>query len=151
VGADLPSHHFSHDLWHLDHPRGQPNVAHYPYAKNWFYVVQRISGMVIALFLLFHVLGMKGLLARSLEFDPTRATATTVHHLKANWLVTWFVYPVGILASCYHLANGFWTAAITWGLTISAASQKRWGVVCSGIFAFTLACGFLAWFAVLRH
>ena len=40
---------------------GQPNVERYPYARNYFYLVQRISAVAIALFLLFHVLGMKGL------------------------------------------------------------------------------------------
>jgi succinate dehydrogenase / fumarate reductase cytochrome b subunit len=58
--------------------------------------------------------------------------------------VAYFVYPLGILASCFHLANGFWTAGITWGLTISAAAQRRWGYVCAGLFFFALLCGFLA-------
>ena len=39
--------------------------------------------------------------------------------------------PLGILASCYHLANGFWTAAITWGLTISDA-RRTLGLACAG-------------------
>ena len=49
-----------------------------------------------------------------------------------------------MLASCYHLANGFWTAAITWGLTVSKAAQRRWGFVCVGIFGLTFVCGMLA-------
>jgi hypothetical protein len=36
-------------------------------------------------------------------------------------------YFVGITASVYHFANGLWTAAITWGLTISQQAQQRWG------------------------
>ena len=56
----------------------------------------------------------------------------------------WVVYPIGILASCYHLANGFWTAAITWGLTISNGAIKRWGYVCVGIFALTFIAGMIA-------
>jgi len=64
--------------------------------------------------------------------------------------ITWFVYPIGILASCYHLANGFWTAAITWGLTVSAGAQRRWGLVCGGLFVITLIFGFTALFAATR-
>jgi succinate dehydrogenase / fumarate reductase cytochrome b subunit len=26
-----------------------------------------------------------------------------------------------------------WTAAITWGLTISQRAQRQWGVVCTGL------------------
>jgi hypothetical protein len=33
----------------------------------------------------------------------------------------------------YHWANGLWTAAITWGLTISVAAQRRWGLVCAAM------------------
>ena len=56
---------------------------------------------------------------------------------------------LGILASAFHLANGFWTAAITWGLTISANAQRRWGAVCVGIFCFAFACGMLAVFSAI--
>jgi succinate dehydrogenase / fumarate reductase cytochrome b subunit len=31
----------------------------------------------------------------------------------------------------FHFANGLWTAAITWGVTVSVAAQKRWGQVCT--------------------
>ena len=61
-----------------------------------------------------------------------------------SWAVAYLIYPIGILASCYHLANGFWTAAITWGLTVSAEAQRRWGYVCTGLFAITLAFGLTA-------
>jgi succinate dehydrogenase / fumarate reductase, cytochrome b subunit len=123
---------------------GQPNVEKYPYAKNYFYLVQRISAFIILFFILFHVLGMKGLLGHSLEFVPADATRSTARHINSSLWVAYFIYPVGIIASCFHLANGFWTAGITWGLTISAAAQRRWGYVCSGLFLFTLLCGFLA-------
>jgi len=130
---------------------GQPNVGNYPYAKNWFYLWQRISAMVIVAFLIFHVLGMKGAFGSAFEFDPHAATASAMHHLRAHWIVAWVVYPVGVLASCYHLANGFWTAAITWGLTISAGAQRRWGYVCAMIFVLTLLCGILALLSLISH
>jgi len=122
----------------------QPNVEKYPFAKNYFYLVQRISAVIIAFFVLFHVLGMKGLLGSTLQFVPEDAVRSTARHINSSFWVAYLVYPIGIIASCYHLANGFWTAAITWGLTISAGSQRRWGYLCAGLFAFTLICGFLA-------
>jgi succinate dehydrogenase / fumarate reductase cytochrome b subunit len=65
-------------------------------------------------------------------------------HFDRSVLITWLVYPLGILASCFHLANGFWTAAITWGLTISKAGQRRWGYVCAALFALTFIAGMTA-------
>ncbi len=130
---------------------GQPNVGSYGYAKNWFYLWQRISAMVIVAFILFHVLGMKGFLGSVFAFDAGQATTTTVRHITAHWTVAYLIYPLGILASSFHLANGFWTAAVTWGLSVSAAAQRRWGFVCISIFALTFGCGMLALFSIIRH
>ena len=127
---------------------GQPNVNNYPFAKNFFYLSQRVSAIMIAAFIAFHVLAMKGVFGSGLAFDPARATASTVAHITASPTLVYFVYPLGVLASCVHLANGVWTAAITWGLTVSAAAQRRWGGVCIALFVLTLVCGVLALVAV---
>jgi succinate dehydrogenase / fumarate reductase cytochrome b subunit len=133
---------------------GQPNVGRYPYGKNWFYFFQRVSAVVLVFFMLFHVLGMKGVfggeIGEALTFAPLAATESTVRHMQARWWIGYVVYPIGILASCYHLANGFWAAAITWGLTISSAAQRRWGLACAGLFVMTFACAMTALVATLR-
>ena len=43
------------------------------------------------------------------------------------------LYLVAVLALVFHFANGLWTAAITWGITVSAGAQRRWGYVCAGL------------------
>lgn len=128
---------------------GAPNNGSYPYFKNTFYLLQRISAVILIAFIAFHVLAMKGLLGGTLSFNPDNATASVAHHFHSHWWVGYIVYPIGIVAACYHLANGFWTAAITWGLTITADAQRRWGWVCAGLFAFTLACSILALIALI--
>jgi len=131
---------------------GQPNVNRYPYEKNWFYFFQRVSAVIIVFFMLFHVLALKyGLFGTNLAFDPHfRALQTVARHMDASFLITWVLYPIGILASCYHLANGFWAGAITWGLTISSGAQKRWRYVCTGLFALTFTAGMMALVAAAR-
>src|SRR3712207_17754 len=37
---------------------GRPNAGSYPYGKNVLYVLQRVSAIVIVLFVLFHVLSL---------------------------------------------------------------------------------------------
>ena len=124
---------------------GQPNVTNYPYLKNWFYLLQRLTAFYIAAFLLFHVLSLKyGALGQSLAFDPEHATRTIVIHMHQMPAVMWIVYTLGIFASAFHTANGFWTAAISWGLTISSGAQKRFGYVCGGLFAILLVAGMVA-------
>lgn len=126
---------------------GQPNVNHYPYIRNWLYTLQRISAVILVLFILFHVLTLKFAVAGAgspLTFDPHNAAASVHRHMQYAWWVSWLIYPIGIVASCYHLANGFWAAAITWGVTISAGAQRRFGYVCGGLFVLTMVLGFTA-------
>ena len=107
---------------------GQPNNVSYPYYRNWFYFFQRTSAVIIILFLAFHVLSLKyGTFGKALVFDPHSAQRTIVLHMHYSPIIAWIVYPIGVLASCYHTANGFWAAGITWGLTVSAGAQRRWG------------------------
>ncbi|MEM7809326.1 MAG: hypothetical protein AAF561_14545 [Planctomycetota bacterium] len=124
---------------------GRPNVTSYGFAKNWAYTAQRATSWVLLLFIAFHVLTMKGVIGGEfgdrVTFIPALATQTTVNHMHAAWWVGWVIYPIGILAATFHLSNGFWTAGITWGLTITAQSQKLWGLACAGLFVFTTACG----------
>ena len=132
---------------------GKPNVDRYGYGKNWAYTAQRATSILLLFFIAFHVLTMKGVfggdLGTRLTFDPDAATITTVNHMNAAWWIGYVVYPIGILSATFHLANGFWTAGITWGLTITKQSQRLWGFACVGLFAFTTFCGFGTLFATL--
>ncbi|HXE52921.1 MAG TPA: hypothetical protein VN541_07905 [Tepidisphaeraceae bacterium] len=123
---------------------GQPNNANYPYYKNTLYLFQRISAIILAAFIAFHVFAMKGLLGHALAFDPQRATATTIAGIDAHWWEAYLVYPIGIIAACFHTANGFWTSGVSWGLTVSAAGRRRWGWVCVAVFVGMIVCGGIA-------
>lgn len=130
---------------------GKPNLGSYGYVKNWFYVLQRVSAIALVLFIVFHVGGMfgwfEGLGAwwHNLTFEPHgNAFDSTVRHVQASPILSLVVYPLGVIAGTFHLANGFWTAAIAWGLTVSQKAQTRWGIACLGLFFFTTACGFTA-------
>lgn len=127
---------------------GQLNVGNYGYTKNWLYVLQRVTAMVIFFFAAFHIFTMKGWLpggfAGALKFDALDATRSTANHLYATWWIWTVAYPLGVIASAFHTANGFYAGAITWGLTISAQAQKRWGIFCSMLFAGLLAAGMVA-------
>lgn len=127
---------------------GQPNIGKYGYTRNWLYILQRISGLIIVFFAMFHIFTMKGWLpgtfASALTFQPLDATASTARHLYTAWWIWAVTYPIGVLASAFHTANGFYGAAITWGLTISATAQKRWGALCVVLFFGLFSAGMTA-------
>jgi len=131
---------------------GKPNVGAYSYVKNWFYVLQRVSALALVGFIFFHVGAMFGWFGETLAFKPHgQAFESTVRHLQSSWVLSLVVYPLGVIAGTFHLANGFWTAGIAWGLTVSKQAQMRWGLVCLGLFFFTTACGFTAIVATFMY
>ncbi len=133
---------------------GQWNAPSYSYGRNWLYVLQRITAIILIGFIAFHVLALKyGLfnaLSSKLAFDPHHAAQSIIRHMSAARFLVTFVYPVGILAACLHLANGLRAAAVTWGLTISARSQGRWAILCVIIFVVSFAAGIAALLACTR-
>lgn len=145
-------YHSLYGIWII--VTGRPNSVTYGYAKNWMYTLQRISALVLIFFIAFHIMAMKGMfggdVGHALTFNPLKATQTTARHMNVGWWVWGVIYPIGILASCYHLANGVWTAGVTWGLTVSAKAQRRWGMVSVILFFITLICGLTALIALIQ-
>ncbi|MHC4949108.1 MAG: succinate dehydrogenase/fumarate reductase transmembrane subunit [Planctomycetota bacterium] len=116
---------------------GRPNVRRYAYQDNWRYTLQRWTGYLGVLYIFLHISSLRwgwsfgGLLP---VFEGHAASSTTAAHFQggAGLLVTVF-YLVSVLALVFHFANGLWTAAITWGLTVSETAQNRWGWICTVI------------------
>lgn len=121
---------------------GLPNTRSYPYGANIRYTLQRATGMVALLFILFHVFQMHGWFhfdwwLRNVaepwgghQFRPYNATSTAAEAVQQSALVSLF-YLVGILACVFHLANGLWTMGITWGVWVTPAAQRRASVLCA--------------------
>lgn len=133
------------------------NNAAYPYQDNWRYTLQRVSGYVGVLFIFYHVArlrwGWTFLVPGGAEWTSEYAASTLAMALRGHetdvTLLGLFVaafYMVGVSLLVFHLANGLWTAAITWGVTISREAQKRWGQICILIGAGLMLA---AWSAVI--
>src|ERR1041384_5294976 len=45
----------------------RPNNLDYPYPRNWFYLIQRITGVILFFFITFHVLNFRFGLIRGLN------------------------------------------------------------------------------------
>ncbi|MEX0654910.1 MAG: hypothetical protein WD534_17225 [Phycisphaeraceae bacterium] len=119
----------------------QPNVARYRYGGNWRYFFQRVTGIIALIFIFLHVATLRwqwdlaGWYTPFMVNDEASGTplaqATVAMALENPWVV--LLYIVGSLSVIYHWSNGLWTAAITWGLTLSVAAQRRWGYVCAAM------------------
>ncbi len=117
---------------------GKGNVKAYNYQDNWRYSLQRLSGYVGVLFIFLHITSLRfgwtygGLMP---AFEGEHAASSTAAHFQQGGigLLMALFYLVCVSALVFHFANGLWTAAITWGLTISVEAQKRWGYVCAAL------------------
>ncbi len=119
---------------------GLPNTGNYPYARNFRYTMQRVSGMVAFVFILWHVFHMHGWFhadawltnvaepLNGAQFRPYNAASSLGLALRGVLVPT--LYAIGVLACVFHLANGIWTMGITWGLWISQAAQRRADRIC---------------------
>lgn len=128
---------------------GKGNVKAYNYQDNWRYSLQRLSGYIGVLFIFMHVTSLRfgwtygGLMP---SFDGEHAASTTATHMQDGSLgaLMALFYLVCVMALVFHFANGLWTAAITWGLTISVEAQKRWGYICAAIGLLLAGAGLAA-------
>ncbi len=121
-----------------------PNTSSYAYASNIRYTLQRATGIVAFVFIVFHVVQLHHFFGAPFEeiagqkfgaqFHPEHAASSAAVALQPLWVK--LIYLVGMLSAIYHFSNGLWTQGITWGLWTSAAAQRRasWVSVVVGLF-----------------
>ena len=110
--------------------RGKQNLSSYPFFGNLRYLLQRLSGIGVLLFVGAHVYKTKiepWLGGFSIDFAHMNEAMREP--------LTFAVYTLGILGTSYHLANGLWTFSITWGVSVSRSSQKWLTVATLFLFA----------------
>jgi succinate dehydrogenase / fumarate reductase cytochrome b subunit len=121
---------------------GHSNLRNYRYTSNKRYWLQRTTGYIAFAFIFIHVLHLHGWFhwdwwlgfvepLGMAQFRPYNAASSLAQAMKSLGLLWPLVYFVGVLACVFHLANGIWTAGITWGIWVSPTAQKRATVACT--------------------
>jgi succinate dehydrogenase / fumarate reductase, cytochrome b subunit len=131
----------------------RPNNLAYPYPRNWFYLVQRITGVILFFFIFFHVLNFRfgmipGLNRISVAEHPDQAFGIVSAEFGMWWI--FLIYMVGITATVWHLANGIWLFLVDWGITIGERAQRLTGYACIAFGAVLLLVGINAAVAFIR-
>ena len=131
----------------------RPNNLNYPYPRNWFYLIQRITGVILFFFITFHVLNFRfglvpGLNTISVAHRPDLAFDIVSREFQMVWV--FLIYMVGITATVWHLANGIWLFLVDWGIAIGERAQRLTGYACIGFGVFMLLVGINAAVAFIR-
>ena len=141
---------------------GRSNVTAYAYFGNWRYLLQRLTGFFAFVFLVVHLLKFRfAHWFGGPEFvgcpDPFQLTLEGLLSWGSDgglttmaW-VTLVFYWVGLVAVCFHFANGIWGFCITWGITIGKKAQQRVGVLAALIGVVLFFWGILSLSAFVRE
>ncbi|MEM6978149.1 MAG: succinate dehydrogenase cytochrome b558 subunit [Planctomycetota bacterium] len=141
---------------------GRSNLGSYQFTGNKRYVWQRWTGLIAFVFLMTHVLHLHGwfhagpwlAIVKPLgfaNFHPYNAASSLAIAMdRFVWGFWPAFYLLGVWATVYHLANGVWTAGITWGIWISPPAQQRATKVCVAFGVLLTVIGTSAWWAAVR-
>ncbi len=132
----------------------RPNNLAYPYPRNWFYLIQRITGIILFFFITFHVLNFRfglipGLNETSVAHAPDEAFNIVAREFRM--VPIFIVYMIGIVATVWHFANGIWLFLVDWGITIGERAQRLTGYACIGFGVVLLLVGVNAAVAFIRQ
>ncbi|MGH9927940.1 MAG: succinate dehydrogenase [Pyrinomonadaceae bacterium] len=131
----------------------RPNNLNYPYPRNWFYLIQRITGVILFFFITFHLLHFRfGLITPlnnlAVAHNPGQAFDIVAGGFRLAPI--FIVYLIGITATVWHLANGIWLFLVDWGITIGERAQRLTGYACIGFGVVLLLVGINAAIAFIR-
>jgi len=107
---------------------GQSNSMAYPYRRNWLYTAQRWTGLVAFAYMILHVWQLRimpeGHLALLRPTDGDLTKYSEVFHAVSplGWTV---VYLIGGISAAFHLGNGLFGFAYSWGLAVGRKAQAR--------------------------
>ncbi|MNB72184.1 Succinate dehydrogenase cytochrome b558 subunit [compost metagenome] len=116
--------------------QAKPNVNRFNLERNWRYTLQRITGVLTFIFIIWHLYETRVQVALG---NVTHEELGGVMHDIVNspgWLI---FYIVGVVAACFHFANGLWSFLVSWGVTVGPRSQRVSSYICLGLFVVVTA------------
>lgn len=117
------------------------NASRYNFFRNWMFVLQRFTGIVTLIFVVWHVWETRMAAAFGAEVN-----FNMMENILSNPFMLWF-YIIGVVSTTFHFANGLWSFAVSWGITVTPRSQLISTYVTIGIFIALSIVGIRAIFA----
>ncbi|KAA9008592.1 succinate dehydrogenase [Paenibacillus spiritus] len=111
--------------------QAKPNLNRFNLERNWRYTLQRITGIVTFIFIVWHLYETRVQVA--LGNVTHEELGGVMHDITSNPALL-AVYIIGIVAACFHFANGLWSFLISWGITVGPRSQRVSSFICLGLF-----------------
>ncbi|MDQ0157354.1 succinate dehydrogenase cytochrome b558 subunit [Robertmurraya andreesenii] len=117
------------------------NVTRYGFFRNWMFLLQRVTGIITLIFVTWHVWETRVAAAFGAEVN-----FQMMENILSNPFMLAF-YIIGVISTIFHFANGLWSFAVSWGITVTPRSQVISTYVTIAIFIALSFVGLRAIFA----
>ena len=131
------------------------NVLTYGYGRNWLYLFQRITGIFLFAFILFHLLHLRfglfagfGLTSVAVAGNADTAFSIVAADFQSVGILVFYILGVG--ATAWHLGYGLFLFAVDWGIVVGEKAQKFALYACAAIAFSLFAMGTNAAFSFVR-
>lgn len=120
------------------------NVGRYSYGRNWAFALQRITGVITFIFVIWHVWETRVQVA--LGNTTYEELGSHMHGIASN-PVNFTIYIIAVIAAVFHFSNGLWAFLVSWGITVGPRAQRVSSNICMGIFVIVSVMFLLSLFA----
>ena len=128
--------------------QAKPNLVRYPFARNWMFVLQRVTGILLFFYIGLHVYETRV----QVFFDESLKFRFFEHMKELLSNPVWFaIYVAGILSAAFHFANGLWTFGIVWGITAGPRAQRFSSYACAGLGLVVAGMGMTSLLGFFTH
>lgn len=126
------------------------NLGRQQHARNFMYVLQRVTAIIIMVFIFYHVATTTFSAGKVFAQYGENNFYDYMQDKFANPVVYWW-YIVAVACVSFHLANGICTFCMTWGLTVGRQAQRMMAVAMTGAGIAVFAIGVGAINGFLLH
>lgn len=111
--------------------RGEANTVSYPWTGNWMYTLQRWTGGIAFIYIVWHVYTMR-FAGADLHVTPDLSFGKVQHEVFQTPLFLFYV--IGLIAASWHFAYGIWLFCAKWGIVTGDRAQRRFLTICLAFF-----------------
>ncbi|USB32517.1 succinate dehydrogenase cytochrome b558 subunit [Paenibacillus sp. YPG26] len=111
--------------------QASPNNGRYRNERNLRYLLQRVTGVIVLVFIIWHLYETRVQVA--LGHVSHEELGGVMHDIVTN-PVYFVFYLIGILSAAFHFANGLWSFLVSWGITVGPRAQRVSSNICMVLF-----------------
>lgn len=121
--------------------QGKANTRRFGYYRNWMFLLQRITGVFLLIFITWHVWETRiaAMFGETVNYDMMASI------LSNPFMLVFYI--LGVVAATFHFSNGLWSFMVTWGITVTPRSQQISTYATIGLFVVLTIIGLRSIFA----